>query len=118
MEILALVESAPHEVATEALYFCLRALKQAGLANESKKDYFHDTDTSLPSPVSVELAQQVLQSICVAESAPDIDHVARFRIDHYITEVARASDTISSRTSRIDLARGAELLRKMRDLDS
>lgn len=118
MEILALVESAPHEVATEALYFCLRALKQAGLAQESKKDYFHDTDSSRPSSASVKLAEHVLQSICAAESASDIDHIARFRIDHYIGEVARASDTISTRKGKIDLVRGSELLRKMRDMNS
>ena len=117
MEIIALVESAPHQAATEALYFCIRALKQARLAGSAKKDYFHDTETSRPSETSVALAKHVLQSICQAESVAEIEHISPQKLSYYLTQVARASDLVSARGTPVDLARGSELLRRMREVN-
>lgn len=113
MNILEIVGNAPRMVANEALYYCLRALKQAGLPPESKKDYFYDTKTSAPSAEGIELAKLILEKICDSEHT-ELDHIARYKINEYLTNVAQASSAISARVEGFDVSRGAELLRHMR----
>lgn len=118
MDTIAVVSNAAPKIATEALYFALRALKQAGLSGESKKDYFHDSEGSLPSEASVSLAKAVLESICTREGVADVDNIPRFRVGQYILEVARASDEIATRSANFSVGRGVELLKKMRKAEA
>ena len=113
MNILSIVDSVPRSIATEALYYCLRALKQAGLPAESKKDYFFDTEGSHPNETSVALARQILERI-VAVEGRELDLLDRERIHGYIHEVANATDTLSTRVDGFNKERGAELLQRMR----
>ena len=113
MNILSIVDSVPRSIATEALYYCLRALKQAGLPAESKKDYFFDTEGSHPNESSVALARQILERI-VAVEGQELDLLDRERIHDYIHEVANATDTLSTRVDGFNKERGAELLQRMR----
>jgi hypothetical protein len=115
MNIIALIESSSRVTAVEALYYSLRALKQAGLPEISKKDYFSDTESSTPTPEGVALAKIILSSIENAEQV-DIDHIEPVKISSYISDVARAMDSLSIRVKDFSVERGAELLEKMRNL--
>jgi hypothetical protein len=113
MKILNLVEGHQRKTASEALYYCLRALKQAGLPNNSKKDYFFDSPTSTPSDEGVKLAKHILAEIISAEGA-ELDLISELRIYALIQEVAEASDTVASRVDGFNILHGAELLNKLR----
>jgi hypothetical protein len=113
MDILALVKSAPRNIATEALYYCLRALKQAGLPGQSKKDYFFDTASSSPSTEGVALARLILNDIA-SDAGEELDRVPRPLIQKYIQEVARATSVLSSRVDGFSIEKGSALLERMR----
>jgi hypothetical protein len=113
MDILALVESVPRNVATEALYYCLRALKQAGLPSESKKDYFFDTASSSPSTEGVALARSILNDIA-RTAGEELDRIPRPQINKYIQEVARATSVLSARVEGFSVEKGSALLERMR----
>ena len=65
----------PRSVANEALYYCLRALKQSALPRASRKDYFYDTNRSKPSEEAVTLAQRILNEIAALEHC-DLDCIS------------------------------------------
>lgn len=113
MNMLMYVESAERATATEALYYCLRALKQAGLPSGAKKNYFFDTSSSAPTPDSVALAGAILAGIEAAEGS-DIDHVDQAAIAAYIKQVAQTVDALSRQIEGFSVDRGAELLARMR----
>ncbi|MCQ8117485.1 hypothetical protein [Methylomonas rosea] len=113
MDILAIVESRPRRIAREALYYCLRALKQAGLPSESKKDYFHDSESSMPTEEGVALANEILSFIAFEEGV-DLDHIEDHRIHVYLTEIAKASDFAASSVEGFNVETGQELLKRMR----
>jgi hypothetical protein len=113
MDILTFVESFPRDVATEALYYCLRAMKQAKLPEQSKKDFFFDTASSTPSSESIVLANKVLAAIEEAEGA-SLDAFDKQLVISYTHDVARAMDALARRVEGFSVERGAELLRQMR----
>lgn len=113
MNILTYVGNAPRDTATEALYYSLRALKQAGLPELSKKDYFADTASSSPTSEGIALANKILAAI-EEEEGMDLDHVDKQVIISYTHDVARAMDALSKRVEGFSVERGAELLRQMR----
>lgn len=114
MNINELIIGTARPVATEALYYCFRALKQAMLSKESQKDYFHDTSNSKPSPEGIDLAKRIIGIISEAEKS-DIDHLNSWQIQKYIQIVGEASEALVKNNPKIDLAKGAELLRRLRE---
>jgi hypothetical protein len=113
MNILSLVESAPRNIATEALYYCLRALKQAGVPSASKKDYFFDTTSSHPSTEGMTLAQVVLDEITKTEGK-ELDQIDETRVIHYMREIARATSALATRVDGFSVEKGSALLERMR----
>lgn len=113
MDILARVESVPRELATEALYYCLRALVQAGLPESSKTEMYGYTPPAMRTPQGIALAQKILAQIEEAEQT-DIDHIERKRLNIYIRQVANAADGVYASIEGFDLARGAALLEELR----
>ena len=113
MNVLTLVESEPRNIATEALYYCLRALKQAGLPNVSKKNVFFDTASSSPSREGIALAQRILDEIAKAEGE-ELDRIHRVRLNKYIQDVARATNALSARVEGFSIEKGSALLERMR----
>lgn len=113
MDILTFVESASRNVATEALYYCLRALKQAGLPDESKKNFFFDTASSSPSPEGIALAQRILDEIAQTEGK-ELDRIDRVQLNLYIQDVAIATNALSARVEGFSIEKGSALLERMR----
>lgn len=113
MNILSLVREDQIEYAREALYYCLRALKQAGLSEDAKKDYFFDTEASAPSEDAVALASFIVSEITKAEGA-DVDAISEEKIGQYVSDVADAINTLSSRTEGFDIENGMAKLEELR----
>ena len=115
MNIFKLISEHPRSIANEALYYCIRAIKQAGLSGNSKKDPFHDTGMSKPSAEAIALADKILSEIVRIEKQ-DLDHIDKHRIGKYISIVGKASVQLAESDSKINKENGINLLRKMREI--
>ncbi|MFZ4525992.1 MAG: hypothetical protein ACOYOE_10690 [Chlorobium sp.] len=113
MNISGIISGYSREIANEALYFCIRALKQAGLPVDSKKDPFHDTETSKPSENALALAKRILTEIVSIEKK-DLDYISAQRIKLYIDLVADASYKLVKSNTATDIKNGTILLQRMR----
>ena len=112
MNWLTLLESVPRMVATEAIYYCMRALSQVELPNELKHDYFRDTLMSKPTPEAIELTKTILKKIEELEGT-DLDHLDQQKADAYTCELGIAGDELILRTEGFNRERGAELVRQL-----
>ena len=112
MNWLTLLESVPRMAATEAIYYCMRALEQVELPNEVKHDYFRDTLMSKPTPEAVELAKKILGKIEELEGT-DLAHLGQQKADMYTCELGVAGDQLIERVEGLDREHGAELLRQL-----
>ena len=115
MNIIELIAGNQRAIANEALYYCIRALKQAGLPPGSKKDPFHDTESSKPSTDAVALANSIIEKIVAVEGTP-LDKMPEKTINPYISLMAKASNRLIALNAETDVEKGAELLRRMREI--
>ena len=112
MNWLPLLESVPRMVATEALYYCMRALEQVSVPMMLKHDHFRDTLMSKPTPEAVELAKTILGKIEEVEGT-DLDHLDQNKADRYTCELGAAGDELILRMEGFNRERGAELVRQL-----
>ena len=112
MNWLPLLESVPRMMATEAIYYCIRALEQVGVPVMLKHDHFRDTLLSKPTPEAVELAKRILGKIEEVE-ATDLDHLDQQKADMYTCQLGVAGDELILRMEGFDRERGAELVRQL-----
>ena len=112
MNWLTLLESVPRMAATEAVYYCMRALEQVELPSEVKHDYFRDTLMSKPTPEAVELAKTILGKIEALEGT-DLDHLGQQKADMYTCELGIAGDELIERVEGLSRERGDELVRRL-----
>ncbi|MQA21055.1 MULTISPECIES: hypothetical protein [Rugamonas] len=112
MDILTYVETAPEDTAFAVIYYCMRALDQAGLPEEQQRDIFFDGPSNPPTTESINLTRAILAAIEEAEHMP-IDDLDRKTAEAYIRNAGAAMDTMITRMEGYDEARGKELLRRM-----
>lgn len=112
MDILTYIESVTLDTAIAVVYYCIRALEQAGLPEEQQRDIFFEGPSSPPPPGSIELTHTILAAIEEAEHMC-IDDLDRKTADAYIRNAGNAMDTLITRMEGYDEARGKELLRRM-----
>ncbi|RFP26060.1 hypothetical protein D0T24_09815 [Duganella sp. BJB480] len=112
MDILTYVESAPENSAASVIYYCIRALDQAGLPKEQQRDIFFDGPSNPATPEDIELTKTILAAIEEAEHMR-LDDLDRKTAEAYIRNASDAMDTLIDRMEGYDEARGRELLRKM-----
>ncbi len=112
MDILTYIESAALDTAIAVVYYCIRALEQAGLPEEQQRDIFFEGPSSPPPAGSIELTHTILAAIEEAEHMR-IDDLDRKTADAYIRNAGSAMDTMIMRMEGYDEINVEELLRKM-----
>ncbi|ELX10480.1 hypothetical protein Jab_2c25710 [Janthinobacterium sp. HH01] len=112
MDILTYIESTALDTAIAAVYYCIRALEQAGLPEGQQRDIFFEGPSSPPPPGSIELTHKILTAIEEAEHMR-IDDLDRKTADAYIRNAGNAMDTMITRMEGYDEINVEELLRKM-----
>jgi hypothetical protein len=113
MDILGMAINNPREIISEAIYYCIRALKQAPLPPTSQKDYFHDSTKSHPTKDGVTLAKRILSEISRLEGS-ELSQIPEKRIHQYISMLSDANSQITRQQLNFDSSKGAKLLRKFR----
>ena len=112
MNWLPILASVPRMVATEAIYYCMRALEQVSVPMMLKHDHFRDTLMSKPTPEAVELAKTILGKIEEVEGT-SLDHLDQNTADRYTCELGAAGDELILRMEGFNRERGAELVRQL-----
>lgn len=112
MDILTYIEPVALDTAIATVYYCIRALEQAGLPEEQQRDIFFEGPSTTPPPGSVELTHTILAAIEEAEHKR-LDDLDGKTASAYIRNAGRAMDTLIERMEGYDEASGRELLRKM-----
>ena len=112
MDILTYVETAPEDTAFAVIHYCIRALDQAGLSEEQRRDIFFDGPSNPPTMDSISLTRKILAAIEEAEHMR-IEDLDRKTAEAYIRNAADAMDTLITRMEGYDEINGEELLQKI-----
>lgn len=112
MSIYAAIRSTSIQVANEAIYYCIRALKQAKLPLLTRKEYFFDSGESAPSLEIVQLASDILKWIAESENNP-IENLDDKIILKYIHELSKFIYDYRLESTSVDISKGADRLRQL-----
>ncbi|MGV7207676.1 hypothetical protein ACLB1G_07460 [Oxalobacteraceae bacterium A2-2] len=111
--MLKFVGDAPRNIGTEALYYCVKALEQAGLPKEVKRDYFRDVESDVPNEAAVKIACSILDAIELAERK-NIDQIPPQAVGAYIAQADKAMGALTTGRNGRSRERAARLLMEMR----
>lgn len=114
MNLSRFINRVPSHVASEALYYCLRAIKQAGMVSNEKKDFFDDAGESKPSEAGKTLTNEILEAISIQEGRPydSLDHQV---LRAYLVMISKAIVDLSLTAPGLNIVSGKSLLEKLRE---
>lgn len=115
MDVFSYIESAPFEIANEALFYCMRAFDYAQRPKEWRPDIFFDHPSCLPGPEAQALTRAILSAIEL-EAQKQIDELDKKSFATYLDAIGDAGDILDAHNPpRGDQARVEEFFRQIRE---
>jgi len=114
IDIVQMIREHPANDAIDALYFCIRYIKQAANLLVAKKDIFEEDTRSKPSPAARALTEKIIAAI-EADAGEPAANFSRTLVMQVVGELASAAEAIDVVLTPAEEDRATRAMQAMRE---